>query len=710
MGLEKGAKARDVFGWTPYHYCSLLGNNWIFGRMPSEAIGRLPSMVDNLGRSPIHFACLAGRNDTLGDIFLELSEEGRKRAIQASGVDGMTLLHFIATSGSLGCLESIPTAEAKALLARKDIWGRQALHIASKLGHEEIISKLLEMGSRSDELDDAGKRPVDYFVQRLKEKGLESAVQGHDSEAGDSHSNQSEMESKDPSKENLDLFLKFAMEPHCRYSNGKSFLHMAVEVASDENIRALVREKGYDVDARDNDGLTPLHYAILSGRPSVAITLIKDLQANPSAKDSHNTTSLMFAVQKNLIDVARALLEASNPSSVNEVDSHKNAAIHHVRSREAVDFLITNGCNLLATNSRGRTALHTAIERIDKDAALSLLGLVGPGQVQTELSDDGKESLLITACKIGFSEIVPEILKRWPNIINTEDSQYRQPPISWACENGHSDVVEKLLRYEGSERLDVNKIATEWKKYTPLHFAAEKEDTKSLALLLQHPSTELHHKSERGKTPLRLAVEKGCKDAARILLQDHRTTPQHRLRYIQEFTSSSSSACRTFIGDMFETLVDTSLILEYFLWLFDHTADPDAQESIDKFVAGLKRGDWKKLKTPYHLAILLGDAKFVQILKDQDAPQGGLDEENWSLVDYAKRFDRDGTLTSLVSHFQPLNSRMEHKHKEPTALIWTSSEPIVKVTSCATEGHDHCLKVHGMLFSFLYLEEPKSKS
>lgn len=656
-------------------------------------------MLDNLGRSPLHVVALVGISSSLADILYLLSKEGSKRATQASGIDDMTLLHLIAKSGSLACLESMPTAEAKALLAKKDIWGRQALHIASKLGHEEIISKLLEMGSRSDQLDDAGKCPVDYFMENVVQE-----QHSNDPEANDSPGNEF---SKNLSKESLDLFLKFAMEPHCRYSNGKSFLHFAVKVASDDNIRTLVREKGFDVDARDNDGRTPLHYAILSGRPSVANTLIKVLQAKTSAKDFRNTTALMFAVHKNYIDVARALLDSCDPGFVNEVGNAKRAAIHYVRGREMVDFLIMNGCNVLATDSHGSTALHTAIKQKNKDAALSLLGLTDPRQVQAN-PFDYTESLLVTACKRGFSEIIPGILDRWPDIINAEDQVDGFPPISWACKRGCSDIVGKLLQHQGSERVDVNKTGGRTKA-TPLHYAATLEDSRCLALLLEQPSTELHREGGSCETPLILAVRGKRKDAARMLLQDHRTTPKEGLRYIKQFTSSSSSAFPSIIGDILETFEDTSLILEYFLLLVDHTAAPGAQESINKFVVDLKRGGWKKLKTPYHVAILLGDAEFVQILKEQNVPQG-LDEDNWSLVDYAKRFDRDGTMTRLVGSLRPLDTNMEHKHREPTTLIWTSSESIVKVTSCATEGHDHCSKVHGMLLSFLYPQESKSNS
>ncbi|RTE82800.1 hypothetical protein BHE90_002705 [Fusarium euwallaceae] len=696
---EKTVKARDIFGWTPYHYACLSNHEEVGLMGLFQVLGvvaeRLPSMLDNLGRSPIHIAALSGWYNDLRYIFRNLSKEGRKRAIQASGIDDMTLLHLAVRSGSIACLDELmSTAEGKALIAKKDIWGRQALHIASKLGHEGIVTKLLEMGSRSDELDDAGKCPLDYFIQtRWKERAPENIVKGqhssNHSEGNDFPGSEPEMGSKHLSRENSHLVLKFAMEPHCRYSDGKSFLHFAVQTASDENIRMLVCEKGFDVEARDIDGRTPLHYAILSDRPSVANTLIKDLKANSSAKDSRNTTALMFAVQKNFTDVARTLLDACDPGFVNEVDYDEKAAIHYVRGREMAELLIMNGCNLLATDSHGRTALHAAIDRKD-DAALYLLGT---GQVQTEPFDNQQKSLLITACDRGFADIVPEILERWPHIINTKDGQYGRPPISCACENGHSDVVAKLLLHEGGERVDVNKTRG-WNNCTPLHVAAEAEDSKSLALLLEQSSAEIHRQSRRGETPLTLAVRHDRRDAVRMLLQDQRTTLEERVRYIQDFTSSPSSVLYSIIGDMLRTFADTSLILRYFLWLANNTAVPGAQEPINKFVDDLKQGGWKKLKTPYHLAILLGDAEFLQILKEQNAPQGGLDEDNWSLVDYVKRFDRDGTLTSLFDSLQPLDANIEDKYREPTALICGFPKSQIKVTSCTTEGHNNCSKIH----------------
>ncbi|KAK1484463.1 hypothetical protein CABS01_13886 [Colletotrichum abscissum] len=121
-------------------------------------------------------------------------------------------------------------------------------------------------------------------------------------------------------------------------------------------------------------------------------------------------------------------------------------------------LLVSEHCNLLATDSEGRTALHRAIERKDQDVALYLLSAGSPGQVQENAFDYSHESLLVTAWKQGFSEIVPGILKQWPKTINAEDSSYQQPPISWACESEHHDIVKQLLQHQGPETSDSQRL------------------------------------------------------------------------------------------------------------------------------------------------------------------------------------------------------------------------------------------------------------
>ncbi|KAF4884743.1 Ankyrin-3 [Colletotrichum fructicola] len=709
---EKYAKVHDIFGWTPYHYgCLDNGNfprNVFMPNTSNSGLGpiwaeRLPELLDNLGRSPMHIAALSGKCNSLEFMLDGLGTESRKSVMHATGFDKMTLLHLISKSGHVECLELDWGENLKHPVAEKDIWGRQALHIASMLGHTEIATKLLEMGSRSDEFDEVGKCPIDYYVERSKDKhGEDNENSVQEQQSDDSSTTDLPIVSggavQHLSKKSFSDLLKFAVDPASRYRKGKSFLHVAVEVADDDSIREL-KNRQFRIEAKDDDGRTPLHYAVVHGRAEVFSIFLEHFKADPLAKDSCNVTALMLAAQKNLVNIAKALLTSTNPVKLEDTDDDKKTALHHTRGKEMAEFLVLKKCNVLATDSDGRTALHTAIEEKHRDVAHYLLTLKEPKKLQQNPFDDRRESLLITVCKHGFSELVPEILTRWPEIINMEDSYYKQPPISWACEKGFSDIVKYLLQHqdeEGHIRVDLNKIATLRRGLTPLHFAVGVDDTTCLDLLLKQkePSAELDRESTTGETPLARAVVHQNVAAARMLLLDPRTSPEQRFHYLKKLTSYWNESFHYLIRPLLQTLLDTHFICAYFIEIRQRTLSSTVEQIINEFVKDLRKGDWRKLQTPYHLAILLEDGQFAELLRRADANQRSFDEDNWAPMDYLERFCRNETFKSHLSYLKPFHAGNAEAHKEPTTLIWTPHEKSVKVVSCSMDSHSLCSKVH----------------
>ncbi|EXF73778.1 hypothetical protein CFIO01_07406 [Colletotrichum fioriniae PJ7] len=688
------SRVRDIFGWTPYHYGSLANdeafNIFMFTRH-SVWTDHLPWLLDNLGRSPVHIAALSGKSGSLASMLRVLSHGGRKSVVQAGGFDGMTPLHLVSKTGRLKCLEVLNEHGGEQPFEKKDSRGRQPLHIASRLGCTKIITQLLNMGSRSNELDEAGKCPIDHFVEYATRKRGENVSQTQQS-IGSLNASVSMLNILN--EDSFNMLLKFAMDSSCRYSSGKSILHFAVEFADDNSIRRLLLGKRFDIEAQDKDGRTPLHYAILRGRNEVFRMFLDEFQANPSAKDSHDITALMFAAQQGLIEVAKALLDRPKAVALVDTDYNNRTTIHYARGREMVELLVSKGCNLLATDSEGRTALHRAIERGDRDIALYLLKPDIPGQVQENAFDDNRESLLVTACKQGFSEIVPEILKHWPATINAKDSRQQQPPISWACVNEHHDIIEQLLQHQGTEVVDVNQPAPGWRGYTPIHFAAGAEDPKALTLLLKQSSAEIHQESTTGETPLDRALVNGRLKAARLLLLNEQTSDAQRLHRLKEFTSSRSPKFHVLIRDILQILLGTNLICEYFRDLYDQEIPASAQKEIDRFVVDLKRGTWVKLKTPYHIAILLRDKELAQTFKDHNVDQDGLDEDNWSSIDYLERFCLEENFRSLFDHLEPVDINRPPDYMKPTALICTQYKESLQVTPEPAESHGNYPTVH----------------
>ncbi|KAK7415758.1 hypothetical protein QQX98_005671 [Neonectria punicea] len=657
---------------------------------------RWNKLVDNFGRNLIHIVALEGMDTNLWWMLDNLREEDRKSALLTAGLDGMTPLHLVSRSGSLDCLRSMKdglgfsVTEIYSSLAKKDIWGRAALHVAVRFGHDDIIVELLEMGARSDTLDDNGQSPVDYFLERRRRRydhSVGRTEDKHDSTAEENSSNDGQTDSEPLSKTDLKLFLKMAMrEPNCRYGNGKTFLHMAVTAVNTESIDGLL-QKGFKIDARDKDERTPLHYALLTGRTDMAMALINgfgDYHADPTARDIRNMTTLMFAIR----GTPKRRAEKLKMGSVQEQEADNTSNV----DQDIFDFLITNdlgNSSLAATDSNGKTALRHALTNSNEAVALYLLQL---DQLQENPFDNDNESLLVAACRTGCSAVVSKIVERWPGITNKADSTFDRPPISWACLNGYDETVKQLLAYDGDNRVDVNQC-DKW-EFTPLHFAADQEEVKCLQHLLGDKSAKLDSKNNGGRTPLELAFKQKKTDIARLLLLDDRTSDLKRIYYARKFTSSSSDEFSELVLEVLELRDDGSLCNEYLLCLVNDVVASGISSATETFMTGtLGKGARKQPQNPYHRAVLLGKPELVTMLKEQNVDQTGLDRDNWSWVDYAARFDRNGAIEFPVSDEDKV-SHTTSDYAVPTALVWELFRENIQVTPCNIDGHKECTGVH----------------
>lgn len=101
------------------------------------------------------------------------------------------------------------------------------------------------------------------------------------------------------------------------------------------------------------------------------------------------------------------------------------------------------------------------------------------------------ESQLLRAATENHIEIVEEILKRNPDLVNAKDRD-GYSPLHKACYNDNLDMAKVLLRYKA----DPNS-RTEF-KWTPLHSACKWNNAKAAALILQH-GADINALSEGGE-------------------------------------------------------------------------------------------------------------------------------------------------------------------------------------------------------------------
>ncbi|KAF5578241.1 hypothetical protein FPCIR_11643 [Fusarium pseudocircinatum] len=569
-------------------------------------------------------------------------------------------------TGALSMMEYLSkklgdTMRDQELVLKKDLWHRQALHLACKFGHDQLIVELMKMGARSDQFDDFGKSPIDYFLESRKMKRPVSPGEKHNSEVPTSNEH---AKAEGLSKEDRVIFLKFSPKPDTEYQHRKNLLHIAVEIEDEDTISELCK-KDFSIDARDQSGRTPLHYALAASKVAMAELLVDTFGADPTLKDSQGMTPLLLSASRGLMRM--------------------------------VMFLAYKNSDLLKADLNGDTALDMSIANGHEEIAIYLLDFE---QTHHASCVNGRNSPLVSACRRALSQVVSSILIKWPELID-KGGLWDQPPISWACEYGHSAIVEQLIAYLDNKP-DIkpqvlNQRATGWRNYTPLHFATQSSNPKCLVLLLEQDCVNPGLEDDYGETPVHLAIEKEEPDYVRKLLLDRRTSFRERIKYVERIVFlPSNDAFSSIVSDVLRSVTNTSLLYEFLVSFLDKIEAINEDSSLRLFVTNLKQKSWEKFSSPWELVVLFNHAGFKEELRSHIADVNGFDEDSWSCADFVKSFNRTGTLNNLVNYLESKASSISPL-ATPLTLVGEQFLQTVNISTCPTEGHTKCVQVHRVM-------------
>lgn len=705
----------------------------------SREVFRVHKLFDNIHRSPIHMAAFAGRSLVLEKVLNSLTDEEKENTFDSAGVDGMTPLHLAARGGTQGCFSCIfEQVRDFQSAAKTDIWGREVIHIATGVGNLEIARTLLSRGSRLDRFDNNRRTPVDYLVQsKPEDDGEDNGNDGkndrnnHANAPGDDHGNAgTDATPKQDQVYVLDstrctILQELAKtKPDYRDAGGKTFLHIAAEVADVATIDILLKEPiDLGLKTRDDQQRTPLHCALLARNITTSLALIDNADSDLGAKDAGGMSTLMFAVSMNLMEVVEKLFgkteeadirKRENNSTFTEADERALAGcdithqdnkgltvLHHavgIKLRddgsndekiEMVKFLVSKRCNTMTEDNGGKTPLHYAI--IEKKGAVAKFLLSLPaGQIP---SSPKGNNLLILACQVGCPTVIPRIIELWPNIINDGDTGYQQPPISWACEGGFDDIVKMLV--EDYPAVDVNRPALKYNNYTALHFATQRGHEEMLICLLQRGEADVGAKDQRGNTLVDSAILSGNPACARHLLRHPNAADEQRITYLEKLTVRRHENFHGILSDVLGKVNDKSLTDEKLKQLVDATEHlNEPRRLFELFMARcLQRKTWKQIagENPYHRAVKLESLEVVEGLTAVGGNPAEPDQDNWSCLDYATRLGLNVDFLSAVNGHVNKHKPPNYEKPdpcEPAALSVPSElKGIIDISSCAGENH-----------------------
>lgn len=136
----------------------------------------------------------------------------------------------------------------------------------------------------------------------------------------------------------------------------------------------------YDINARDNEGRTPLHRAVTDCDTDVIEFLI-DKGADVNAKDNEGRTPLHDIAKKDDTDLAQFLIDKG--ADVNARDNEGNTPLlvavgkkirAHDKFPDVLTLLVDNGADPDAKNNSGRSVSLVQISKIKTNNRDQLIG------------------------------------------------------------------------------------------------------------------------------------------------------------------------------------------------------------------------------------------------------------------------------------------------------------------------------------------------
>ncbi|XP_049878013.1 protein phosphatase 1 regulatory subunit 12A isoform X2 [Pectinophora gossypiella] len=238
--------------------------------------------------------------------------------------------------------------------------------------------------------------------------------------------------------------------------------------------------------ARDADGLTPLHLAVVHGNVPLVQTLLA-AGADVNARDDEHHTVVHWATVCGEVGALRAVLAAGAEAAT--PDQHGGYPLHY------------------AAQMCGAPA---ATDHQSRGAALEVMrALIKEGAAQVDVRDADGRTPLLWAASAGSAAAVLALHQAGARVDDADRDGLTA--LHCAAARGHTEALETLVGLCGA-RVDV----ADSHGCTPLHYAAALGHADATSALLQH-GADSHRQDRRGRSPAHTAAAKGQIETVRIL-------------------------------------------------------------------------------------------------------------------------------------------------------------------------------------------------
>lgn len=268
--------------------------------------------------------------------------------MQTTMAGRVMLIHQLVMKGDLKELKK-EIAKDIDLLDGKNSEGMTPLFQATSCNNLECVQFLVTSGANIDARDNVGRTPVAL-----------AAYQGW--RAG--------------------LYYLLAKGANCLIADndGRLPLHAATYFSNEKSLEVLLQHLSLqDVDVRDNEGMTALHWAAFHGRTG-HVRLLLEKKADLLSRDTAGKLPLHWAAQNGYVSTCQVMLEMCDSHNlVNGKDFSGRSPIHLSAAAGQyyvlVELTAVPFANIEALDNDGRTPLHWAAATGHADCVAHLLRL-----------------------------------------------------------------------------------------------------------------------------------------------------------------------------------------------------------------------------------------------------------------------------------------------------------------------------------------------
>ncbi|KAJ6096147.1 hypothetical protein N7486_006893 [Penicillium sp. IBT 16267x] len=279
-------------------------------------------------------------------------------------------------------------------------------------------------------------------------------------------------------------------------------MHSAAWFGLDECIVRLLKE-GYFIDSADDDGQTPLHWAIRNQQVST-VKLLLEQNARVNLVDKEGKSALHYAVNRRETDLLQVL--GSRNTNLELADVKGRTPLLTAVEAASIDgtkYLLDMGANPAAKNFKQQNVLHLAA-LAGTDEVLELTKLLLSHCAHPNASDLNNMTPLHYSVAKGNKELSKLLLQNGVDI-NTG--------VQRVCED-HATVQQSIPDMVPRDQQG-SSSAYETHGLTPLHFAALVAHPSMISFLLSE-GANVNARCSNGDSPLHLTLRKSLLDLDKI--------------------------------------------------------------------------------------------------------------------------------------------------------------------------------------------------